>query len=765
MGVKQLLTDTQRDELMNLSNLTEQDLATFHTFSQHDIDLIYQHRRDYNRLGFAVQLALIRHPGWSLSDYKSVPPSVIEYIAKQLNIQSDTFTSYAQRENTLWEHIKEIREEYGYRNFSSEQYDYLLDHLMQRALENGNSMHLIDIALSTLRQSKIILPAMSTIEKVVWEARQLAEQKIYNTLNDALSQVQKQKIEALLIPSENGKTPLAWLKEFPGQSSPDAFLKVMERLERIHDIGLTIDTTEIHPNRLRQLSKIGARYEPYAFRRFDDARRYSILVSFLLELSQDLIDQAIEIHDRQMMTLQLKGRKAQEEMQKVNGKKLNEKIVQFVDLGDALIKAKEEGVDPFTALERIMPWDKIVESVEEAKQLSRPLNYDYLDLLEKRFFYLRKYTPTLLRVLQFGSTKAAEPLLQALDTIHEMNESGKRKVPEGATLSFVSNRWQKHVYDEDGNINRHYYELAALTELRNYIRSGDVFVVGSRQHRNFDDYLVSQEDWEHVSVVQENLAVPLQAEEYLLERMNSLNKRLEWLSKNSHDLEGVDVAKGKFYVHRLERDVPEEARSYSSRLYEMLPRIKLTDLLLEVASWTGFHEQFIHASSNKLPNTEEKNILLSALMAMGTNIGLTKMAEATPTISYRQMANVAQWRMYVDAMNRAQAILVNFHHQRSLSTYWGDGTTSSSDGMRMRVGVSSLHADANPHYGSGKGATIYRFVSDQFSSFYTKVINTNARDAVHVIDGLLHHETDLNIEEHYTDTAGYQYLYIKKLEL
>ena len=30
-----------------------------------------------------------------------------------------------------------------------------------------------------------------------------------------------------------------------------------------------------------------------------------------------------------------------------------------------------------------------------------------------------------------------------------------------------------------------------------------------------------------------------------------------------------------------------------------------------------------------------------------------------------------------------------------------------------------------------------------------KVINTNARD------GLLHHETDLSIEEHYTDTAGY----------
>ena len=76
----------------------------------------------------------------------------------------------------------------------------------------------------------------------------------------------------------------------------------------------------------------------------------------------------------------------------------------------------------------------------------------------------------------------------------------------------------------------------------------------------------------------------------------------------------------------------------------MLPRVKLTDLLMEVAEWTGFEESFIHASSNHPPKGEEKSIVMATLMAMGTNIGLTKMAEATPDISYRQMANVMQWR-------------------------------------------------------------------------------------------------------------------------
>lgn len=50
------------------------------------------------------------------------------------------------------------------------------------------------------------------------------------------------------------------------------------------------------------------------------------------------------------------------------------------------------------------------------------MDYDYLDLLKFRFNYLRKYTPTLLEALEFTSTKSGEPLLQAIETIKEMNK-------------------------------------------------------------------------------------------------------------------------------------------------------------------------------------------------------------------------------------------------------------------------------------------------------------------------------------------------------
>ena len=61
----------------------------------------------------------------------------------------------------------------------------------------------------------------------------------------------------------------------------------------------------------------------------------------------------------------------------------------------------------------------------------------------------------------------------------------------------------------------------------------------------------------------------------------------------------------------------------------------------------------------------------------------------------------------------------------------------------------------NARYGNDPGATFYTHISDQYAPFHTKLISATVRDATHVLDGLLYHESDLRIDEHYTDTAGF----------
>nr|WP_175413040.1 hypothetical protein [Clostridium sp. AWRP] len=113
------------------------------------------------------------------------------------------------------------------------------------------------------------------------------------------------------------------MKEDQGHSSPKAFAQVIERLELIRSLQLELNIAGLHPNRIRQLSRLGSKYEPFSLRRFEAKKRYSIFALYLYELSQNLIDKAIEIHDRQINILLSKGCKKQEELQKQNGKYWN----------------------------------------------------------------------------------------------------------------------------------------------------------------------------------------------------------------------------------------------------------------------------------------------------------------------------------------------------------------------------------------------------------------------------------------------------------
>jgi TnpA family transposase len=90
------------------------------------------------------------------------------------------------------------------------------------------------------------------------------------------------------------------------------------------------------------------------------------------------------------------------------------------------------------------------------------------------------------------------------------------------------------------------------------------------------------------------------------------------------------------------------------------------------------------------------------------------------------------------------------------SLFFNEVSTSSSDGQQFRTGGRGEQAgQVNLRYGTEPGVLFYTHISDQYAPFHTKVINATVRDATHVLDGLLYHESDLKIEEHYTDTAGF----------
>src|SRR4051794_35602273 len=74
------------------------EIVRHYTFPAEDMELIQKRRRPHNRLGFAVHLAYLRHPGRVLAPSEMPPPAMLGYIADQLNVSGASFSDYANRE-------------------------------------------------------------------------------------------------------------------------------------------------------------------------------------------------------------------------------------------------------------------------------------------------------------------------------------------------------------------------------------------------------------------------------------------------------------------------------------------------------------------------------------------------------------------------------------------------------------------------------------------------------------------------------------------
>lgn len=175
-------------------------------------------------------------------------------------------------------------------------------------------------------------------------------------------------------------------------------------------------------------------------------------------------------------------------------------------------------------------------------------------------------------------------------------------------------------------IDRKYYEFCVLNELKGALRSGDIWVKGSRRYRNFDDYLIPSGDFD--KSLRDNqlpLNIPTDCHAYIKSRMTLLASRLEEVNAMAlaGDLPDVDISDKGVKITPLDNSVPLAASPFGDLVYGMLPHPKITEMLDEVDSWTGFTRHFTHLKNNHV-RPKDRKLLLTTILADGINLGLTK---------------------------------------------------------------------------------------------------------------------------------------------
>lgn len=293
------------------------------------------------------------------------------------------------------------------------------------------------------------------------------------------------------------------------------------------------------------------------------------------------------------------------------------------------------------------------------------------------------------------------------------------------------------------------------------IEHGELWIPDSQSYTSFKKDWIADSPWPEARQAFLSRCPELSHVDTFLGRAQAvLDDQMQEANRVWPDLQDeVWIEDEKVHLARLEaRAMPAGVARLQEQLKNLFPRIGIAQLLLEVNHWIGIDQLMINLNMQEHPVENLMVKKMAVLLAEGMNIGLQNMSYCVRGMSYADLAGVYDRYFREETLRRAIVAVINFYHQLPITRFWGDGTASSSDGQLFGVPVKTVHSQYHPESPSrsGRALSLYTHVSDHGIPYYAQVIHHLSQEGAYVLDGLLHHETDLDPRHHSVDTGGYQ---------
>ncbi|WP_413990777.1 Tn3 family transposase [Labrys okinawensis] len=756
MARRTLLNAQDRRELFDIPT-DEDSLIRHYSLSPADRLEVELRRRGHNQLGFAVQLCLMRYPGRTLLPNETPPGAMLNYVAGQLNADPRLFEFYARREETRRDHTAYLLGYLGMKSATTQDRRAALLAGIDAAATTDKGVAIAKAIVGSFRERRVLLPAINTIEHLGLAARRIARRRAERALLSDIDLEKLETLDALLdVDPAIGQTRFHWLRSAPDAPGADNLIGLTERIAFLRSLGIDPRLqARIPSGRWDQMVREGDAAPAWLAGDFGASRRRATIVAQVIKLGQKLTDDAVMMFIKLMGRLfsQANNRKKQRHM---NARLETSKALRlFLDTIVALQAANDTDEDALVTVNRQVGWHRLLQIKPGLEAMVESAHTPPLVLAAEQHGNIRKFAGAFLQTFTFHSRRRHDPLLAAVATLKALYVEGRRVLPDRVPVGHLGATEKKLVF-EDGKPDRRLYEIATLTHLRDRLRSGDIWVEGSRSFRPIDENLMPKPAFA-VLKEQDQLGLGVQADcatwlSEVRQMMDANLKQLAWRARFGK-LDGVRMENGTLIVTPLTSDVPAAAEALSAEITEMYPLVEVPDLLREVHEWTGFADQFTHVRTGDAP----QNIaaMLAGVLADGTNLGPKRMAGASKGITAHQIGWMRSFHARSETYRAAQACVTDAHTRHPHSQIWGDGTKASSDGQFFRASDrAARRGDINLHYGSEPGTKFYSGLSDQYGYYSILPISPTESEAVYVLDGLFDHDTILEIEELFTDTGG-----------
>lgn len=757
----------------------ELDELIDHFILMPDEQELIQLKRGNTKLGFAVMFKFFQYEARFPHTKSEIPKTVIEYIAKQLEMNPDIFSEYDWTGRTITYHRSEIRTYFGFREATLQDVDLMTDWLCKHVLHHSHEFnHVEDRLYQQYRELKIVPPTPDRVERLIRSATYFYEDQFFTTIFQRLSKQTSEGLDRLINQLEKDddspetKETLTFhkLKSDPGRIGLETVFKELHKLQTIKYLQLPFDLfSDISPKILKKYRKRTATEDIRELRRHPPEIRYTLLSSFFwlrrAEITDGLIELLIQIIHR--INVRAERRVDKElihNLRKVNGKNnlLFQMAEQALHNPDGIIK---------DVLYPIVSEETLKDLVKEFKHTGPAYKQKVYTIIRSSYSsHYRRMVPRILDMLEFCSNNEAHhPIIEALELIKKYITTNAHFFPKSDQVPLdgvIRPSWRHLVVEQETSgeerINRINYEISTLQVLRDKLRCKEIWVPGSERYRNPDEDL--PQDFELRR--EENykaLKKPINPDEFIAhlkgEMTKAINKLDQGIPKNNKVrilTKGKGNGNGRISISPFD-PVPEPVNlsRLKSEIMKRWPMTSLLDILKEADLRVNFTELFKTAASRELISKDllQKRLIL-CLYGLGTNAGLKRVSNGEHGEKYKDLLYIR--RKYIDKDNLRNAIaeIVNAILRNKMTDIWGEGTTScASDSKKFGAWDQNLMTEWHIRY-RGRGVMIYWHVAKHSTCIYSQLKSCSSSEVASMIEGVLKHCTSMEVGKNYVDSHG-----------
>lgn len=752
-----------------MKNNYEESIFEKIQFTNEEIALVNSKKSNINRISFAVLLKKFQIDCTFPKSNEEVSISFAQAIGELLDIDYELFYEYKFDGRTYKFHKAQIREYYDFNISTNESVEELINWLnINMDYNDLNSGAIRDLIKKWSFKNKRQLPVQDRIAHIEKSVIYKYEERFFKLILSHIDDINKKAIHNIIASpeSDDEKGLFKNLKADPGRLGLDTIFDEIKKLKKINSITLPESILNRYPMKFLKVYKERVASEDITeIRRHPDHILYAMLICFLFVRKREINDNLVELLIQ--VTHKIKG-KAEKRIEKEFIKDLKK----VTGKNNILFKIAEKSLEEPEGVikDTIYP----IVNVEILKDLVKEYKTSGVTYQKKvytvmRNSYSRHYRrmlPELLEILEFKSNNDQhKPIIEAIDLIKKYIDKKIVYYPYDEDIPIegvVKNKWKDIVLETDllkgHKINRINYEIVLLITLRDKLRCKEIWIPNADKFRNPEEDL-PKDFSEKKEKYYEDLKQPLDSGIFVNNIKNEMEKALKMFNYYYPKNEKVNInlkRKPWITLSPIEpQPEPQNIMELKNIIINKWPMTNLLDILKETDLIMKFTDEFKTLGLHERLDKEilQERLILS-LFALGTNTGLKRIASGNNHVKYKDLLYIRRKFITKENLRNAISKVVNGILKIRMENIWGSGTTScASDSKKFGSWDQNLMTEWHIRY-RGRGVMIYWHVEKKSACIYSQLKSCSSSEVSAMIEGLLRHCTDMNIEKNFTDTHG-----------